>query len=281
MSIEREADAGDLGPLSQLPPGSLLGIGSGALSLDIAPEAGGRIAQIRCDGIEQLLGHGEHGATTAISWGCYPMLPWCGRIRHGRFAFDGRSYALPVNLGPHAIHGVGYMMPWQVVEQGAEHVAMALQLPRDRRWPFGGSARQRIEVRGRSLHLAVSVTATTEPMPVAMGWHPWFRKPERLEFAPEAQYPRDAEGMAVMPTVPVRGGPWDDCFINRREVRLQRGGQRLTISSDCVHWVVYDEPAYATCVEPQTGPADSFNLDPGLRLERGETATAECVLRWD
>jgi len=35
----------------------------------------------------------------------------------------------------------------------------------------------------------------------------------------------------------------------------------VTISADCDHWVIYDHPADATCVEPQSGPPDAFNLD--------------------
>ena len=34
----------------------------------------------------------------------------------------------------------------------------------------------------------------------------------------------------------------------------------VQVESDCDHWVVYDEPADATCVEPQSGPPDAFNL---------------------
>lgn len=267
-----EADGRDRspGPTSPLPPGPLLTIREGGLEVDLAPEAGGRIAQIRCDGVEQLLGHGEHGAETAIAWGCYPMVPWCGRIRGGRFEFEGRSHQLPANLGAHAIHGVGFLLPWQVRDHGPRYAGLELALPIDHRWPFGGVASQRIEVSGRRLLLGLSVTAVEQAMPAALGWHPWFRKPERIEFNPDAMYPRDADGIAVLPPGPVRPGPWDDCFVNRRDVVLHRGGQRLRLQSECGDWVVYDEPAFATCVEPQTAPPDAFNLLPGQVLQPGK-----------
>ena len=274
-------DAERAGALTLLAPGPLLTIGNGALSVDIAPQAGGRIAQIRCDGVEQLVGHGEHGSDAAIAWGCYPMGPWCGRIRGGRFAFAGRSYAVPPDLGDHAIHGVGYVMPWAVTAQGAEHVEMTLALPTDARWPFGGVASQRVRLQGRALRLSLAVQATDQSMPASLGWHPWFRKPERLEFSPEAMYPRDRHGMTVLPAGPVQSGPWDDCFVNRREVVLHRGGQRLVVSSACTDWVVYDATAHATCVEPQTAPPDAFNLLPDLALQPGETLSMDCTLRWD
>lgn len=270
-----------IGPTTPLAPGPLLTLASGALSVDVAPQAGGRIAQIRCDGVQQLVGHGEHDSVEAIAWGSYPMAPWCGRIRDGRFAFDGQPRQLPPNLGGHAIHGLGYLMPWRVVAQAADRVELELALPEDARWPFGGTVRQRIEVQPRALLMSLSVTAGAQAMPVTLGWHPWFRKPERLEFQPESMYPRDAGGIPVLPPVTPAPGPWDDCFVNRAPVVLHRQGRRLRLSSDCDHWVVYDMPAFATCVEPQTGPADAFNLAPSLRLAPGGTAQAWFRIDWD
>lgn len=94
-------------------------------------------------------------------------------------------------------------------------------------------------------------------------------------------YPRDAEGIAVMPPGAVQPGPWDDCFVNRRDVVLHRGAQRLVVSSTCSDWVVYDATAHATCVEPQTAPPDAFNLMPELALRPGQTMRMDCALRWD
>ncbi len=280
MGVEG-ASAGAIGPTSPMAPGPLLTLADAGLEVDVAPQAGGRIAQVRVDGTEQLVGYGDHDATAAIAWGSYPMVPWCGRIREGRFQFDGRDYALPVNLGPHAIHGVGFLLPWQVVSQDRREVELELRLPRDGRWPFGGTARQRIGVDGRRLVMELSVTASDGPMPVTLGWHPWFRKPDRLEFAPEAMYPRDADGMTLLPAGPVGPSPWDDCFVNRRPVAMQRDGRRIVVESACTDWVVYDQPSFATCVEPQTGPPDAFNLDPSCRLEAGQTRSATCTVRFD
>lgn len=273
--------AGD--PSAPLAPGPLLRLANRAgLEVDVAPEAGGRIAQIRCDGAEQLVGHGEHGATAAIAWGCYPMVPWCGRIRDGRFGFDGNEYRLPRFFDGHAIHGVGYVLPWRVEAQSAQEVVLSLALPRDGRWPFGGEARQRVALRDRWLELELSVVAGERAMPVALGWHPWFRKPERLDFRPEAIYPRDRANITRLPPGPPRPGPWDDCFVNRRQVVLHRAGQRIHLESACHDWVVYDEPAFATCVEPQTAPPDAFNLVPdAVRLQPGASRTARFTLLWE
>lgn len=263
-----------------LAPGDTIGIGNDALSVEIAPAAGGRIAQITCDGIEWLVGHDDANAA-AIAWGSYPMLPWAGRIRGGGFDFDGRHHQLPLNLGGHAIHGVGFDLPWQVEAHSPAQAELSLRLPEDARWPFGGSARQRIAVEGDALRLELSVSAGGRAMPMpAIGWHPWFRKPDRLDFHPDAFYPRDTAGIATLPLAPPPAGPWDDCFINRQPVVLHRGHRRLQLSSDCEHWVVFDEPAHATCVEPQSGPPDVFNLAPDRTLAPGQTLAAWFLLEW-
>lgn len=261
-----------------LPPGPLLQLADAGIEVDVAPRAGGRIAQIRVDGVAQLIGAGEVGQS-CIAWGCYPMLPWVGRIRHGRFAFAGRDWQLPLNLQAHAIHGVGFALPWQVDEVTPVSAALSLALPQDEHWPFGGSARQKIELEERCLRLTLAVQAGAQAMPAELGWHPWFRKPDALDFHPQAMYPRDDEGIAQLPLVAPSAGPWDDCFLHRGDIWLRRGTQQLRLQSGCEHWVVYDGTAHATCVEPQTGPPDAFTLAPRV-LAPGQSLQATFQLSW-
>jgi galactose mutarotase-like enzyme len=62
-------------------------------------------------------------------------------------------------------------------------------------------------------------------------------------------------------------------------VELESGEQRLSLSSDCTHWVVYDHDPAATCVEPQSGPPDAFNIEPCV-LEPGETLSRWFQMAW-
>jgi aldose 1-epimerase len=259
--------------------GHLHWLRAGRLEVALAPEAGGRIARIRYDGVDWLVDEQQGGAAT-IAWGCYPMVPWAGRIRHGRFNFDGRAYALPTNFGEHAIHGVGFALPWQIDSIAADSATLSLKLPEDNYWPFGGKATQVIQLTPHSLELRLAVKAGTQPMPAILGWHPWFRKPDQLLFEPDAMYPRDGEGIARLPLVSASPGPWDDCFINQKDVALLYGGQRLTLRANTDHWVVYDAAPNATCVEPQTGPPDGFNLSP-KRLAAGQHQTLGFEMTWE
>lgn len=264
--------------MAPLAPGPLITIAKGPLSVEIAPAAGGRIAQIACDGVEWLVGHNDR-TSAMIAWGSYPMVPWAGRIRRGRFDFQGRSYQLPLNLGDHAIHGVAFGMPWRVDTHARSRAELSLVLPDDERWPFGGTCRQHFEVGDSWLKMMLSVAAGERAMPVTIGWHPWFHKPDRIEFSPTMVYPRDEEGVATRPLAPPPPGPWDDCFVNNDPVLIHRAGQRVRLTSDCSHWVVYDEIGHATCIEPQSGPPDGFNLEP-LQLPPGASVEAWFLLEW-
>lgn len=276
-----EADAHSLDrALQPVEPGEVVELGNEKLNVRVSPDAGGRIGQLSFEGVDWLCGYGPE-YTATLQWGCYPMVPWSGRVRRGRFHFDGRDYQLRPNLGAHAVHGVGFTLRWQVESQSATEVVMALQLPRDETWPFAGVARQRLTVAGRTLRLELSVTADRYAMPApVLGWHPWFLKPERFDFSPTRQYPRDAEDIALLPAGKVTSRPWNDCFINTRAVVLHREQQSLRLSSECDHWVVYDECDHAIGVEPQGGPPDAFNLLPKDRLEPGATIERWFLLEW-
>ncbi len=250
-------------------------IGNERITVVVRPECGARIGQITVDGTDLLVAEGDGlpDPTSPLSWGSYPMVPWAGRIRHGEFRFDGADHVLPINFETHAIHGVGFDAAWNVCEHHDHHVALDLRLPTGPAWPFGGIARQQATVDGDSIRLELSVTATDHAMPAALGWHPWFRKPSRIDFRPSAMYRRDADGITVDEFVPVPESPWDDCFVNTEPVHLTVDGVDLTLRSDCTDWVVFDMLPHGTCVEPQTAPPDAFTLRPN-RLEPGDTLTA-------
>ena len=238
----------------------------------VAPDAGGRLASLTVDGTELLVRRSGIW-DSQLAWGSYPMVPWAGRIRGGRLAFRGGTYDLPRNLGAHAIHGVGFTSRWQVTRQDECSIELMLALPSDARWPFGGRAHQRIEVDAGGVRLELSTTAAERPFPASLGWHPWFRKPDRIEFHPTAMYRRDRDGITVEELVDVPPGPWDDCFANDLPIVVTIDGCSLRLTSDCTEWVVYDEPHHATCIEPQTAPPDAVNFRPHV-LEPGDSLAA-------
>ena len=244
------------------------------ITLDIDPERGGRVAQLWFDGVPVLVGAadvptsmlGPGGEIPATAWGSYPMVPWAGRVRRGRFLFDGNEHRLPINMGEHAIHGTGFTDLWSAEATTSNAARLSVDLPADHRWPFGGRAVQTFTIDDTGVEMVMEVTAGTRGFPVSFGWHPWFRKPERIRFEPTRMYRRDADGIAVDELIEVPAGPWDDCFVNTHPIEVTISGIDLRLTSDCTRWVVYDQPDHATCIEPQTGPPNAFTIEPRILL---------------
>jgi len=227
---------------------------------------GGRIQRLAVDGQDLLV----PPELDERNYGAFPMAPWAGRIRHGRFAFDGADYAMPCNAPPHAIHGIVRDRRWRV--EDASTTAAVLSVPLDSPWPFGGRVVQRAELTGDTLTLTLEVHAHDRPMPAACGWHPWWYRtptptaaPLELELHADVQYIRDDDGIPTGEVGPIKSPPWDDCFTQLgtpAAVLHWPGTRTVRLETDCACVVVFTEPEHAVCVEPQSGPPDGFNFDP-------------------
>lgn len=238
--------------------------------------AGGRVVSISIAGTELLWSGAEGvGDSDPLVWGMYPMVPFAGRIRNGAFSFDGVDYELPATNGPHAIHGYGFVNSWTRVDD------TAIQWEFGDPWPFAGRVTQRYSLSPDAFTIEMHVEAI-DRQPMLVGWHPWFVRDNaagtlEVDFPAESMYQRDDDGMPAE-LVAVQPGPWDDCFTNiGGPPKLRWGNLEVTLTSDLDHWVVYNEPQHALCVEPQSGPPNEINTNPRI-LEAGEQLTATFTL---
>jgi aldose 1-epimerase len=275
--------------------------GATSVTAEIDLACGGRVRQVTIErggeSVELLVGSDDVGQATATSWGSFPMAPWAGRLRHGRFEFEGRTISIDLNhedgtttgggrVDPpvpaldrspdpgssawrqHAIHGTTFQRPWSVADVGDDRCALHCPIDQVGGWPFPGTARQSIRLRPDGMEFTLSVEAAADTsFPAAIGWHPWFVKPETLDVSPTAMYVLDEIGLPTGELRDPTPGPWDDCFRNSAPVRLvyrREIAPVVTVTSDCDHLVVYDRPEHATCVEPQSGPPDAPNVDPNV-----------------
>lgn len=235
--------------------------------LAVDPVMGGRLASLVVGGHELLVTEGDG----PIYWGCYPMVPFAGRVRDGRFRFAGRRHQLPLTMPPNAIHGTVLDRPWHVMTRSDQHVELVTDLGPD--WPFQGEVVQTVALVAGGLEASLELRAA-EPMPVVLGWHPWFRRTidgtaAALDFEARSQYLRGQDGLPTGATVPPTPRPWDDAFTDLvMPPRLTWPGiARLELRSDAPFWVVFDERPDAICVEPQTGPPDAFNLAAAIGVD--------------
>jgi aldose 1-epimerase len=249
-------------------------------------EAGGRLASFVVGGRELLVTQG----VGPFAWGSFPMAPFAGRVRDGRFEFRGHRHELPANLPPHAIHGTVLERRWDALDDRTITTELGPS------WPFAGRAVQRFELEAGRLTCRLELHAD-EAMPASIGWHPWFRRqlvtagkeatpsgapgPLELQLKAGAMFRRDSAGIATGELIVPPRGPWDDCFTDLRRPPVLRwpGFLELTIESDCPFWVVYTVPADSLCVEPQTAPPDALNSGSTI-VEPGRPLAADMVWTW-
>lgn len=232
-------------------------------------ECGGRLASLRAGGAERLVDR----ADDPFGWGVFPMIPWAGRVAGARIADP--PVDLVANHGEHAIHGVTYDQQWRVDRSAGNAVELLCRLPTDR-WPLGGLAAQRVTLTRGSLGLEIQVQAGAEAMPVAVGWHPWFRRPPKgditvaVDSAGVLETTRDViptgEIAKVGRRTDLRGGAklgrrrLDHAYVDvSSPAEVRWPDLTLTIElPDAASTVVVHTPERGVCVEPQTAWPDPF-----------------------
>ena len=273
----------ELGQNSYMSNDSLLTIAAGPASVSVDPAAGGRLATWTIDGMQLLVERdsGNH----PFGWGSYPMVPFAGRIRRGRFSFEGQTVEMPINMAPHAIHGTGYDATWEVLAHTRNTLVLVLRLVDP--WPFPGTVTHIMQIRNDRLVQQMTVTGGRKNQPVTFGWHPWFRRnidgggPLALhaDLTGARVFLRDDDYIPSGELVPVGERPWDDCFEGVRSIGLHwPGALAIDVLHDCPCVVMYD-PDHAICVEPQSGPPNAVTVQPASAF-LGMYETREHTVTW-
>ncbi|WP_395572800.1 aldose 1-epimerase [Streptomyces sp. BK79] len=238
---------------------------AGDAEATVLPGNGGRLGGLRVGGTE-LLRQGDR-------YGCFPMVPWCGRMREGRFRDGAVVHRMPLNSPPHAIHGTARDAAWRTARVTADEAVLTYDLTDP--WPYPGRVTQVFALAEDALTLTMSVETYESSFPVQVGWHPWFNRTLEgadgpgvaISFDPAWQEERGDDHLPTGNRIDPKPGPWDDCFgmPDGVDVTLTWPGRlELKVTSREQWVVVYDEQDAAVCVEPQTGPPDGLNTLPRL-----------------
>jgi aldose 1-epimerase len=127
--------------------------------------------------------------------------PWANRLDQQAFYANGKRYALNMELGnvrgAHPIHGFLSAAVWEVVEvkadSGSAWVTSRLEFFRQPDWmaqfPFAHTIDMTHRLRDGVLDITIELhNISAAPMPVAIGFHPYFRLTDA---------PRDAWTIAI------------------------------------------------------------------------------------
>ena len=157
----------------------LIHLASSPLELVLAPSVGGSIAgfyYVGGDGKLSIFRGIDDITDNVLDMASFPLVPYCNRIRNGRFTFRGREVTLSENMknDPSPLHGHGWLAPWQpldVTPSGCE--LLFHHAPGE--WPWAYEARQRFDLdpQGFTVRL-VCRNLSSDPMPCGLGQHPYF-----------------------------------------------------------------------------------------------------------
>src|SRR5262249_39840494 len=116
------------------------------------------------------------------------LAPWANRLDEQAFYANGRRYAFNMQLGnvrgEHPIHGFLGAAKWEVVESKSDAasawVVSRLEFFKQPDWmaqfPFAHTLTMTHRLQNGELDIALEVrNLSAEPMPVAIGFHPYFR----------------------------------------------------------------------------------------------------------
>lgn len=302
-----------------LDDGQLLTLTCGASRALVAPHVGGSIAAFYDDERDAGVFHWLRPATRAaldardpLGMASFPLMPYCNRIRDGRFRFEGEMIDLPGGTGAlrHALHGHAWRRPWTVEARDAASVTLHfLHEPRERHdthagWPFRYEARQHIVLDEAGLCVRLwARNLAARPMPFGLGHHPYYPRPPgtRIAARVRAMWEIDAEVLpvslnahpavdALLAGLTVDEFELDNNFSGwRREALIEwpQARRRLALrAGPPLDFFVLYSPAGLPyfCAEPVSNTTDWLNLR-AARLDVGGTVlapgeTIEAQLAW-
>ncbi|MFN8521913.1 MAG: aldose 1-epimerase [Chloroflexota bacterium] len=250
------------------------------------------------------------------NYGIPILYPWPNRVRGGVFTFRGRRVQLPTaGAGPHAIHGLTRLMPWNVEASGTDRtgafIRCAVQVGGGQSpFPFATTLRVEYRLSGQSIGMRAEATNdTTVAAPTGFGIHPWFTLPlgpngsrdacmltlpareiweleelvttgRRLPVPPDLDL-RDGRTLAALALDHVYTGLALEDGWCTATVDDTTNARRIEVASDAAfreHVVYAPSSRNVVCLEPYTCTTDAFNLD-----ERGVDAGTVALLpgqRW-
>jgi aldose 1-epimerase len=144
----------------------------------VVVEVGGGLRTYRAGGVDYVDGYAAD--ELCVGNAGQVLAPWPNRIRDGRYAFDGRSYQLPLTEPERhvALHGLVNWLPWRLVARDADAVTVQCELPAQPGYPWPLMLRTdwRVGADGlRATHEATNLGGVPAPFGVAV--HPYLRLP--------------------------------------------------------------------------------------------------------
>lgn len=140
---------------------------------------------------------------------CFPMAPFCNRLRDGRIDFRGRTVLLKANRDdePYPLHGSTWIEAWRVLSKDQDRAEIGL-LHESGDWPWAFAATQTFQVAASGIEITLSVrNLDSSPMPLGLGLHPYFPLTDnvRIQTRVTAAMLTDERSLATGVQAPAEG----------------------------------------------------------------------------
>ena len=226
--------------------------------------------------------------------------PWANRLDQDAFYANGRKYMLNPDLGnirrdpfQHPIHGFLSYVPWQATSVGSDTnsawVSSKLEFWKHPEWmaqfPFAHNLVMTYRLHDGTLEVKLIIeNFATEPMPLSIGFHPYFTVPdaprdrwtvhvaakEHVRLSDQLIPTGQTEPVELPDPYPLGGGQLDDVFsalqrdANGLATFWARGAkQRVSVvygPNYAVAVVYAPKGKDFTCFEPMTAITNAMNL---------------------
>jgi aldose 1-epimerase len=245
----------------------------GPLRCTLATGLGASIAGLWRDDVLILRSTSDAALTDVRLAGCYPLVPFSNRIGHATLLWNGTSHPLVRNFAPepHAIHGVGWQRPWQLLESGDDFALMSFEHRPDAGWPFAFDCSQALRLGPDALELTLSGTNQSDhPAPFGLGWHPYFvkRPDSHVQFRAGGRWEMGDDKLPTHRTasdgldVDCAQLRVDHCFDDwHGDVLLRDARMAVRISSSLKRLVVFTHPTRDfIAIEPVSHVNNAVNM---------------------
>lgn len=269
------------------------------MQVSICPSVGNIAYDLRVQGKPILMSPASlHEWKQKPSQAGIPFLaPWANRIEGDSYWANGKRYllnpeAVEIRRDPNGlpIHGLLlFTDAWRVdglqADEHAAQITSTLEFWKHPEWmaqfPFAHTIHMTHRLYGGALEVSTSIeNHSTDPMPLVVGFHPWYQIPDlprdrwKIHLPVSAHY---ALSPKLIPTgeskpidfpdpTPLAGRQFDDVFggvDHKAEFALEAEGRKISVKygEKFPIAVVYAPSTRdVVCFEPMTGLTNGFNL---------------------
>ena len=237
-------------------PLSAIFLRDGNITVGIAPHCGGALTRFDVRTREAVIDilrpalPPDPAVRCSLGASCFPLVPYGGRLREGRFEFEQRLYQFPLNALPerHSSHGDGWSRPWGLSHLDRRRAIMSLEA--DESAPFRYHCTQSVSIAGDRVSIELSArNLSAQRIPMGFGLHPYFAN--RSDAGVNAEFPALRRWDHEMMPVSLEPNPDAASFSRGHRV------SELPVAAEYADWdgaAAIEWPTMRVRVQLQTDP---------------------------